>query len=112
LHPVAGYSFPAPDMSESIHVLPGEPAFLPDHLAFPYAAGMGDQDITPGKQVEPAFGEVLQFQGQGEIIPGRVTRYRADQQELIPVCTDNEGRTCLLPPDPPQVNRQQEDVPR
>jgi len=96
-----GYSFPAPGAVDNIHGLPGEPAFLSEHLAFSDAAGMGCQDITPGKQVEPAFGEVLQFKGETGIIARRVTRNGADQQELVPVCTHYNGRTRLLPPDPP-----------
>jgi hypothetical protein len=109
--PVAGFSFSLPDMVNGIHVDPVEPAFLSDHLAFPDSAGMGCQDITPRKQVEPATGEVFQFQSQAGIIPGRVTRYRADEQELIPVCTHDESRTRLLSPDPPKFNWHQEDVP-
>ena len=43
-------------------------SFFPITSFFRYAPGMRCQDITPGKQVEPAFGEVIQFQGQTGVI--------------------------------------------
>jgi hypothetical protein len=109
--PVSGADlFPAPEMGEGLHVLPGKPAFLSDHLAFSYPAGIRCQDIASGKQVKPAPREILKFQRQAGIIPRRTTRYRADQKELIPVCTNDESRTRLFSRVIPKFNRQQEDV--